>query len=419
MPMFSKKQLVLISFTLAILFHFIFYFNLYGPSLGVLDGEVIYLFPFASSVLMLFVYFGTYWRVSLRGTNITIVFDILLAWILISLVRSLLQCHNFGDIRELLLSNYLGLSLFPVLFFISGIKPGYFSAMNKILSIYILIAAFVSMIFVNYFEFQLFLLLPIFYLIITIPLRTPAGKIMVILITVSIIIVSFTNRAGLMRILISFSILGAYYIMKIVRINKKLLYTLVFLVLMIPVVSLYLGMKGQSVFQIVLGEEHDNYSQLNPYADTRTFLYYEVFQDLRLNKAFLFGKGMNAGYASESFGMFNRQIVEVGFLQMLLKTGIIGCLLYFWIILSAVFKALGKSKSLFMKALGLLIASYLLLFFIENIIAYNLLNIVIWFSIGVCHSQELRELNDQGIGNLFKGVFNPTPKLEKIPRLVS
>jgi hypothetical protein len=416
MPMFSKKQLVLISFTLAILFHFIFYFNLYGPSLGVLDGEVIYLFPFASSVLMLIVYFGTYWRVSLRGTNITILFDILLAWILISLVRSLLQCHSFGDIRELLLSNYLGLSLFPVLFFISGIKPGYFSAMNKILSIYILIAAFVSMIFVNYFEFQLFLLLPIFYLIITIPLRTPAGKIMVILITVSIIIVSFTNRAGLMRILISFSILGAYYIMKIVRINKKLLYALVFLVLMIPVVSLYLGMKGQSVFQIVLGEEHDNYSQLNPYADTRTFLYYEVFQDLRLNKAFLFGKGMNAGYASESFEMFNRQIVEVGFLQMLLKTGIIGCLLYFWIILSAVFKALGKSKSLFMKALGLLIASYLLLFFIENIIAYNLLNIVIWFSIGVCHSQELRELNDQEIGNLFKGVTNLTPKLEKNPR---
>jgi hypothetical protein len=114
--------------------------------------------------------------------------------------------------------------------------------------------------------------------------------------------------------------------------------------------------------------------------------------------------------------MFNRQIVEVGFLQMLLKTGIIGCLLYFWIILSAVFKALGKSKSLFMKALGLLIASYLLLFFIENIIAYNLLNIVIWFSIGVCHSQELRELNDQEIGNLFKGVTNLTPKLEKNPR---
>lgn len=417
--MFSKKQLILISFTLAILFHFIFYFNLYGPPLGALKGEVIYLFPLTSSVLMLFVFFGTYWRVSFRGEKITILYDILLGWILVCLVRSLLQCHSLGDVREVLLSNYLGISLFPVLFFIAGIKPGYFSAMNKTLSVYILMAALVSMFFLDYFEFQLFLLLPIFYIIITIPLRTPGGKIMVILITISIIIVSFTNRAGLMRILISFCILGAYYIMKIVRINKKLLHALVFLVLMIPVVSLYLGMKGQSVFQIVLGEEHDNYSQLNPYADTRTFLYYEVFQDLKLNKAFLFGKGMNAGYASESFEMFNRQIVEVGFLQMLLKTGIIGCVLYFWIILSAIFKALGKSKSLFMKALGLLIASYLLLFFVENIIAYNLLNIVVWFSIGVCHSQELRELNDQEISNLFKGASNSTPGLGKNLRVVS
>lgn len=399
--MFSKKQLILISFTLAILFHFFFYFNLYGPSISVLDSEVIYLFPLVSSVIMLFVYFGTYWRVSLRGAKITILFDILLAWILISLGRSLLQCHSLGDIVEVIFSNYLGLSLFPVLFFIAGTKPEYFFAINKTLSIYILIAALVSMLFINYFEFQLFLLLPIFYIIITIPLRTPGGRLMVILIAVSIIIVSFTNRAGLIRILISFCILGAYYLMKMVRINKKLLHTLVLLVLMIPIISLYLGMKGQSVFQIVLGEEHDNYSQLNPYADTRTFLYYEVFQDLKLNNAFLFGKGMNAGYASDSFQTYNRQVVEVGFLQMLLKTGIIGCLLYFSIILSAIVKALGRSRSLFIKALGLLLASYLLLFFIENIIAYNLLNVIIWYIIGLCSSETLRSLSDQEIRNLF------------------
>ena len=93
---------------------------------------------------------------------------------------------------------------------------------------------------------------------------------------------------------------------------------------MVPVVSLYLGMKGQSVFQIVLGEDTNGYSQLNPYADTRTFLYYEVFQDLKLNQAFIFGKGMNAGYASDAFQTLSRQVVEVGFLQILLKTGIVG-----------------------------------------------------------------------------------------------
>jgi len=328
---------------------------------------------------MLFVYFGTYWRAGMRGEKVTILFDILIAWIFICLVKSLILCHSFGEIREVLFSNYLGLSLFPVLFFIAGINPGYFFSMNRVLTIYILIAALISLFFINYFELQLFLLLPVFYLIITIPLRTPGGKILVALITVSIIIVSFTNRAGLMRILVSYCILGAYYLMQSVRINKKLLNTLVFLVLMIPVVSLYLGMKGQSVFQIVLGEDANGYSQLNPYADTRTFLYYEVFHDLQLNQAFVFGKGLNAGYESDSFQTFSRQVVEVGFLQILLKSGIIGFLLYISVIFSAIFKALGDSRSIFVKALGLLLASYILLFFVENVIAYNLLNIIIWF----------------------------------------
>jgi len=379
MLMFSKKQLILISFTLAILFHFIFYFNLYGPPVSAFNGEVIYLLPLLSSLIMLFVYFGTYWRAGMRGEKVTILFDILIAWIFICLVKSLILCHSFGEIREVLFSNYLGLSLFPVLFFIAGINPGYFFSMNRVLTIYILIAALISLFFINYFELQLFLLLPVFYLIITIPLRTPGGKILVALITVSIIIVSFTNRAGLMRILVSYCILGAYYLMQSVRINKKLLNTLVFLVLMIPVVSLYLGMKGQSVFQIVLGEDANGYSQLNPYADTRTFLYYEVFHDLQLNQAFVFGKGLNAGYESDSFQTFSRQVVEVGFLQILLKSGIIGFLLYISVIFSAIFKALGDSRSIFVKALGLLLASYILLFFVENVIAYNLLNIIIWF----------------------------------------
>ena len=170
--MFSKKQLIVISFVLAILFHFIFYFNLYGPSISVLKSEVIYLLPLVSSLIMLFVYFGTYWRAGLSGKKIVILYDILMLWIFVCLVRSLLQFHNIGDVREFLFNNYLGLSLFPVLFFIAGVNSSYFFVINKTLSIYILIAALISLFFIDYFEFQLFLLLPVFYIVVTIPLRT-------------------------------------------------------------------------------------------------------------------------------------------------------------------------------------------------------------------------------------------------------
>ena len=203
------------------LFHFVFYFNLYGPSVSALKSEVIYLLPLVSSLIMLFVYFGTYWRAGLNGKKIVILYDILMAWIFICLVRSLLQFHSFGDVREFLFSSYLGLSLFPLLFFMAGVNSSYFFIINKTLSIYILVAALVSLFFISYFEFQLFILLPVFYIIVTIPLRNPAGRLMVILITVSIIIVSYTNRAGLLRLLISYSILGAYYVMQNVKVNRN------------------------------------------------------------------------------------------------------------------------------------------------------------------------------------------------------
>ncbi len=119
--------------------------------------------------------------------------------------------------------------------------------------------------------------------------------------------------------------------------------------------------------QDISGNPTEDYSQSDLSADTRTFLYYEVFQDLKFNNAFVFGKGIDGGYASEIFQTFSRSTVEVGFLQILLKTGIVGFLAYFAMLFSAIFKALGKSKSIFMKCLGLLLSSYVLMLFIENV----------------------------------------------------
>ena len=39
--------------------------------------------------------------------------------------------------------------------------------------------------------------------------------------------------------------------------------------------------------------------------------------------------------------------------------------------------------------------------FIENQIAYNLLNVLIWVVIGMCHSEEMRKLTDKEIRSLF------------------
>lgn len=408
--MFSKKQLIQLSVLFALIFHFIFYFNEYGPGLGFLQNTLVFLFAFGSILIIIFVYFTTHWRVEMRGKPILWVYELFILWILICFVRSMLEISSTTELKQFLLSNYMGISLFPAFFFIAGINKRYFYTLNVLLFIYLVIATIVSLFFLRYFELQLFLLFPIFYLIVTIPMRATWEKLFILLVSISIVVFSLTNRAGVLRILLSYSIVMAYFVMHYLNIKSNALKILVFCILLIPLISLYLGVKGQSIFQMTLGQNEGAYSQLDPYADTRTFLYYEVFQDLSYNKAFLLGKGMNAGYLSEAFQTYSRPVVEVSFLQVILKTGIIGFLLYISIIVSAIFKAIGKAKNLFIKSLGLLLASYLIMMFIENQIAYNLLNVVIWLVVGMCHSDELRGMDDKTIRSLFIQPFSKFSK---------
>jgi hypothetical protein len=350
---------------------------------------------------MIFVYFTTYWRVDLKGTVIVWVYDLLMLWIFICFGRNIFD-ESLGSLKDSLFSNYLGLSLFPILFFIVGLNIKYFFTFNKLLSLYFFVAALISIAFIRYPEFHLFILMPVFYIILTLPLRSKWEKVLIMTISLAVLILSISNRAGLLRILISYCIVIAYYVMSNFKISKRLLSFIVFCILLIPVVALYMGINGESIFQMFLTDDEQYYSSLRLNSDTRTFLYVEVFLDLQFNNAFIFGKGLNAGYYSEVFETFSREVVEVGFLQILLKTGIIGFILYISVIVSAIFKALGKSKNLFIKSMGLLLASYVILLFLENIVAYNLLNIIIWVMVGMCHSDKLRQLNDVEIKGLIQ-----------------
>ena len=402
---FSKKQLVMICFIMAMLFHLGYYINLYGPSVSLLKGFYIYWIAVVSFAILLFIYLTTYWRANASNRLSRVLYDLLMIWIIICFLRTILQFRSLSDIKLFMFSTYLGLSFVPVLFYIAGISISYFFSINRLLSIYLIAVTPIAVLFSNFFELQLFLLYPIFFAILTIPFRTNLGKIFIILLSISIVLVSMTNRAGILRILISYSILGAFYLMTMVRIDRRLIKFLVFCILMIPVVSLVLAYQGVNVFQLVLGLDNMDYSQLNPHADTRTFLYFEVFQDLADNKAFLFGKGVGAGYSSIAFNTYSRNIVEVGFLQILLKIGIVGFILYSAVIVSSIYQALGKSNSYFVKTLGLLLASYLLMLFIENVLAFNLLNVMIWITAGMCQSSKLRELSDNEIIALFRGSY--------------
>lgn len=398
--MLTHKLLVKISLLFGVSFHFVFFFAFYGPLNRIFDWPFV--FAWSAVFLLITLYFVTKWKSYVKGNNIAWIYILLLIVILISFFRSLADIHGIRELKWLLFDSYTGLSLFPVFFFLIGLNSNNFSSINKILLGYCVIAFICSLFFINSVdELSIFLLMPIFYVIVAFPLQSGKYRLLILIISVSLIFISLTHRAGVLRILISYSIVLIYFVILYIKINKGVLYLIVLCILLMPFYFLYQGINGKSVFQSVFGDSSEQYSQEDLKIDTRTFLYSEVLQDLKLNKAFVFGKGIDGGYASDSFHTWNRQVVEVGFLQILLKSGIVGLVVYLGLIFSAVFKAMGSSKSLFFKCLGLLLSGYLLMFFIENVLAFDLLNIVIWLVVGMCHSKELLNLKDKELKFLY------------------
>lgn len=399
--MLTHRTLVNATIILGITFHFIFFFAYYGPPNSIYDWS--YFIAWAVVFSLVVIYLFTVWKSDISSTAVIILYKLFLLLTLISFGRSLLTVTGIKEFKWLLFDSYTGLAFFPALFFIIGVNSKNFSSINKILMIYCLLAFICSLFFIkSSYEMVVFLLMPIFYTIVTYPIQKNNERLLTLIISVTVVLVSLTHRAGVMRIIISYSIVLVYFIILNVKINKILLYFLVFCIMILPFYFLYQGIMGDSIFEKIFSDSTVEYSQENLMIDTRTFLYVEVFQDLKMSNALPLGKGIAGGYASMSFQTLNRQIVEVGFLQMLLKSGIVGFLVYFTLLFTAVFKALGKSKSLFMKCLGILLASYVLMFFVENVIAFDLLNIVIWMVIGMCHSKKLLSFNDKEIRQLYQ-----------------
>lgn len=174
--------------------------------------------------------------------------------------------------------------------------------------------------------------------------------------------------------------------------------------ILIPFYFLYEGVISKnSVFQRI---SSGNGTEIT--ADTRTFLYEEVITDLIKSKTLLIGKGANSTYFSEYFtlneGDTNKRLtVEVGFLSLLLKGGIIAVILNFLIFFYAIFLVFFRSNNYYAIALGYFLLVHVVLIFVENVTAYSLYNFIVWFCVGFCLNNKFRQLNNKQIKVLING----------------
>jgi hypothetical protein len=145
-------------------------------------------------------------------------------------------------------------------------------------------------------------------------------------------------------------------------------------------------------------------------ADTRTFLYFEVMSSVHKSGNLLMGNSASGSYYSHWFfdlggAMKGKRFgSEVGILNIFLYDGIIGVIIYFFLLFSISFIAIRNSNNDLSKMLGLLIASRWMLSFVEEYTDYDLNFYFFWLIMGLVSTTSFRMMNNKQMKNYIKQI---------------
>lgn len=386
----------------------LFLMPLLNPANGSVLKAIITLLlytSFINAVLFLYTNFHVF-MLKFGRLAIALIF-LLLSWNIIVIVRGVFS-ENV-EIYTVLGNPYTSLSLLIPFVFAFGLKENIIKILRKYLYFLLDVGIyFMPIIIINfffwenktlnivflYFFFGTILLQPTFIF------ENKKNKFKIILsVLLMTFFVAIESRAAFLRsVLLIFIPVLSFYLYRLFKL--KSIFKLSILILLVPIFFLYQGiLSEQSIFQKLSGD-----SEMS--TDTRTFLYTEVIGDLVKTKSLLMGKGSSAHYYSEYFASTggdssSRLTVEVGFLTMLLKGGIIAVFLNFLIFIYAIYLAFVKSNNYYSIALGYFLIVHFFLLFIENLIAYNMYNFLVWFVVGLLLNKNFRSLNNKQINMLI------------------
>lgn len=141
---------------------------------------------------------------------------------------------------------------------------------------------------------------------------------------------------------------------------------------------------------------------------TRSGVEQYFYNDLDL-KEWIIGKGMNGQYfcpgVEEGVGHISlyRNVIETGFLQIVLNGGLISLVLLIIISLPAIIKGLFSSKNILSKASAIWIIIFFLYMYPGTPAIFSLNYILVWVSIGICYSSELRNIPENTMKEIFTG----------------
>jgi hypothetical protein len=199
-------------------------------------------------------------------------------------------------------------------------------------------------------------------------------------------------RRGL--ILMTSSILLFSYLFYLFNSKRKLLisYLSVLMILIGIVYTIHLYKPAENrIFAYVMERGND---------DTRTGVELYFYADMKI-KDWITGRGINGEYfcpdIEEQQVTNYRNVIETGYLQVILKGGLISLGLLLLIALPAFIKGLFFSKNIFSKAAAIWIFWVLISMYPAVVNSFTLRYLLFWIAIGICYSENIRNMSDNSV----------------------
>jgi len=203
-------------------------------------------------------------------------------------------------------------------------------------------------------------------------------------------------RRGL--ILMTGAVIFFSYVLFVVYSRKKMM-ILYFSILLISIGFLYAAniynIKTNRIFSFV-AERGDE--------DTRTGVELHFYADMKPID-WLIGRGIDGNYycpnVDEDAVSNYRSVIETGYLQIILKGGIISLGLLLLITIPAIFKGIFYSNNTLSKAAGIWIFLAVLSFYPATVDTFSMRYLLVWIAVGICYSKEIRNIPDEVLREYF------------------
>jgi hypothetical protein len=151
-------------------------------------------------------------------------------------------------------------------------------------------------------------------------------------------------------------------------------------------------------------------------SDTRTFLYVEILEDLN-GREWLIGKSAIGSYNSTFYGVGGgdlngkRYSSEVGILNILLRNGLIGIIVYLTLLFRITRRAIIRSKNYLISSLALLLAFRWPLTFIEEFTQYDINFFFFWILLGFISNNSYQSYSNTELASNFDLAINSSYKI--------